>query len=198
MTSTSRERTESNAITSISSPLTHIFDVSLSSGVVPAKLKIPRVVPLFKIGDKSLFSNYRPISVLPSFYKVLEKLVYNRNIDYMGKCKILTDNQFGFRKQHSTEYSAVALLYHKISSAIDNNEKTESLFIDFSKAFDTVNHQIFLDKLLHYGFRGVAFNWLEDYLNNKQILFNLMDLIHSIQISNVVPPPVPFLVLCSF
>ena len=83
----------------------HIFDVSLSSGVVPAKLKIPRVVPLFKIGDKSLFSNYRPISVLTSFYKVLEKLVYNRNIDYMGKCKILTDNQFGFRKQRSTEYT---------------------------------------------------------------------------------------------
>ena len=106
----------------------------------------------------------------------------------MGKCKILTDNRFGFRKQHSTEYTSVALLYHKISSAIDNNEKTEGLFIDFSKAFDTVNHQIFLGKLLHYGFRGVAFNWLEDYLNNKQILFSLMDFIHSIQISNVVPP----------
>ena len=116
LTSTSRERTESNAITSISSPMIHIFDVSLSSGVVPEKLKIPRVVPLFKIGDKSLFSNYRPISVLPSFYKVLEKLVYNRNIDYMGKCKILTDNQFGFRKQHSTEYTSAALLYHKISA----------------------------------------------------------------------------------
>ena len=88
----------------------------------------------------------------------------------MGKCKILTDNQFGFRKQHSTEYTSAALLYHKIFSAIDNYEKTESLFIDFSKAFDTVNHQIFLDKFLHYGFRGVAFNWLEDYLNNKQHL----------------------------
>ena len=90
----------------------------------------------------------------------------------MGKCKILTDNQFGFRKQHSTEYTSVALLYHKISSAVDNNEKTEGLFIDFSKAFDTVNHQIFLGKLLHYGFRGVAFNWLEDYLNNIFFQFN--------------------------
>ena len=106
-----------------------------------------------------------------SFYTALEKLVYNRNIK--GKCKILTDNQFGFRKQHSTEYTSVALLYHKISSAIDNNEKTEGFFIDFSKAFDTVNHQILLDKLLQYGFRGVAFNWLEDYLNNKQHFFSV-------------------------
>ena len=74
LTSTSRERTGSNAITSISSPLTHIFDLSVSSGVVPAKLKIPRVVPLFKIGDKSLFSNYRPISVLPLSIKFWKNL----------------------------------------------------------------------------------------------------------------------------
>ena len=74
LTSTSRERTGSNAITSISSPLTHIFDLSVSSGVVPAKLKIPRVVPLFKIGNESLFSNYRPISVLPLSIKFWKNL----------------------------------------------------------------------------------------------------------------------------
>ena len=73
--------------------------------MVPVELKIARVVPLFKAGDKSIFSNYRPISVLPSFSKILEKLVYNRLIDYLSKYKILSDNQFGFRKQHSTEYA---------------------------------------------------------------------------------------------
>ena len=73
--------------------------------MVPVELKIARVVPLFKAGDKSIFSNYRPISVLPSFSKILEKLVYNRLIDYLSKYKILSDNQFGSRKQHSTEYA---------------------------------------------------------------------------------------------
>ena len=99
------------------------------------------MLSLFKAGDKSIFSNYRPISLLPSFSKTLEKLVYNRLIDYLSKCKILSDNQFGFRKHHSTEY-ALALLYHKISSAIDSNEATVGIFINLSKAFDTVNHQI--------------------------------------------------------
>ena len=83
------------------------------------ELKIARLVPLFKAGDKSCFSNYRPISVLPAFSKILEKLVYfyNRLIDYLNMYKILSDNQLGFGKQHSTEY-ALTLLYDKVSLAI--------------------------------------------------------------------------------
>ena len=96
-------------ITLISSPLTHILNLSITSGTVPMELKIARVVPLFIAGDKSIFCKYRPFSVLPSFSKVLEELVYNRLIDYLSKCKILSDNQFGFRKHRSTEY-ALALL----------------------------------------------------------------------------------------
>ena len=98
-------------ITLISRSLTHIFNLSITSGTVPMELKIARVVPLFKAGDKSIFSNYRPISVLLSFSKILEKLVYNRVIDYLSKYKILSDNQFGFREHHSTEYAlALSLL----------------------------------------------------------------------------------------
>lgn len=108
-------------------------------------------MPLFKAGDKSIFSNYTPISVLPFFSKILEKLVYNRLIDYLSKYKILFDNQLGFRKHHSTEYACFSsIIYDKISFAIDNNEVTVGIFIDLSKAFDTVNHQIILDKLHHY------------------------------------------------
>ena len=107
------------------------------------------------------------ISVLPSFSKnILEKLVYNRLIDYLSKYKILSDNQFGFRKHHSTKY-ALALLYDKISSVIDSNEVTVGIFIDLSKAFDTVNHQILSDKLQHYGIRGIAFDWFSDYLKKQ-------------------------------
>ena len=135
--------------------------------MVPVELKIARVVPLFKAGDKSIFSNYRPISVLPSFSKILEKLLYNGLIDYLSKYKILSDNQFGFRKHHSTKY-ALALLYDKISSVIDSNEVTVGIFIDLSKAFDTVNYQILSDKLQHYSIRGIAFDWFSDCLKNRQ------------------------------
>ena len=85
-------------IGSIRSPLTRIFNLSITSGMVPVELKISRVVPLFKAGHKSIFSNCRPISVLPAFSKILEKLLYNRVIDYLSKYNILSDNQFGFRR----------------------------------------------------------------------------------------------------
>ena len=155
-----------DTITSISNPLTHIFNLSITSGIVPVELKIARVVPLFKAGDKSLFVNYRPISILPSFSKILEKIVYSRLMNYLNKYKILSDNQFGFRKNHSTEL-ALTLLYDKISSAIDNNMITVGIFIDLSKPFDTVN-QILLDKLQYYGVRGVAHDWFSNYLQNRQ------------------------------
>ena len=151
----------------ISNHITHIFNLSLTSGIVPLELKIARVVPLFKADDKSSFSNYRPISVLPSFSKILEKLVYNRLIDYLNMYKILSDNQFGYRKQHSTDY-ALTLLYDKVSLAIDDKKFTAGIFIDLSKAIDTVDHTILLDKLQHYGIRGVAHDWFSDYLNNRE------------------------------
>ena len=155
------------SICSISDPLTHIFNLSITSGIVPTEPKTARVIPLFKTDDKSLISNYRPISVLPSFSKILEKVVYNRLISYLNTYKILSDNQFGFLKHHSTEY-ALALLHDKISSSIDKRESTAGLFIDLSKSFDTVDHQILLNKLYHYGIHGIAFNWFSSYLSDRQ------------------------------
>ena len=138
----------------ISSPLTHIINMSI-------------VIPLFKSGDRSLFTNYRPVSVLPAFSKIFERAIYNRLLSYLDKHKVLSNSQFGFRKNHSTEY-ALTLFYEKISSAIDNKKISVGIFIDLSKSFDTVNHEILLDKLRYFGIRGMAYNWFASYLNNRQ------------------------------
>ena len=122
-------------IISISSHLTHIFNLSITSGMVPIELKIARVVPLFKAGDKSIFSNYRPISVLPSFSKILEKHVYNRLIDYLSKYKILSNNQFGFRKHYSTEYGLD-------STSVTNILKDTTTLLNFRNMFRCFKHHL--------------------------------------------------------
>ena len=141
--------------------------LSLSSGVFPEPLKVAHVVPIFKSGDCYISSNYRPISVLPIFSKLFEKVVYNRLIRYIDKYCILNGSQYDFRANHSTSM-ALLQLYNKISSAIDAKEYTIGIFLDLSKAFDTINHNILLDKLQHYGIRGTALDWFKSYLINQQ------------------------------
>lgn len=151
----------------ISEPLTRVLMLSLKSGVVPKDLKIGKVIPLFKAGDPSLFNNYRPISILPCFSKVLEKLVYVRMLKYLNDNEILYKHQYGFRQQHST-YMALLQLIDKISIALDNNMFAVGIFLDLSKAFDTVDYEILISKLYRYGFRDVVLKWLKDYLINRE------------------------------
>ena len=151
----------------LSIPLTFIFNLSLSSGIVPDQLKIARVVPIHKKECKNVFNNYRPISVLPGFSKILERLVFNRCISFLDKHKILHNDQFGFRPKHSTNMAIIKLV-DKIVQATNNDEITAGLFLDLSKAFDTIKHDILLDKMAHYGIRGLVLEWFKNYLSNRK------------------------------
>ena len=108
-------------------PLTHIFNLSFLTGIIPNALKIARVTPVYKANSKEKFSNYRPISVLRCFSKVLEKLMYKRAITFLNKNNILSNNQYGFRAGHSTQQVVIELV-DKISQAIERNEYTVGLF----------------------------------------------------------------------
>lgn len=151
----------------IVSPLTTIFNKSLVNGIFPSKLKTAKVCPIYKGDDKHELCNYRPISVLPIFSKILEKIMCKRLLLYLEANGILTNRQYGFREAHST-CLAIMDLIDEISEALDNKEVAVGVFMDLSKAFDTLNHDILLDKLNIYGIRGTMNDWFRSYLRNRK------------------------------
>ena len=156
---------------SISKPLLHIFSKSLNTGVIPHQLKIAKVIPLFKSGDRSLLDNYRPIALLSSFSKILEKIVCNRLYIFLENNELLSKFQFGFRKEHSTLHPMI-LFMNKLTSALENKQHTIAIFCDLRKAFDSCNHHILLKKLQKVGVRDIELCWFQNYLENrKQYVF---------------------------
>ena len=158
----------------IAQPLVDICNLSFSSAVFPDKLKIAKICPIYKCEDKKIVSNYRPISILSVFSKILEKLMYDRLLCFLDSHQILEASQYGFRRKHST-YMALLDLVDKISCSLDDKLYSIGVFMDLSKAFDTVDHTILLDKLQLYGVRGLACDWFKDYLNNRKQFVQIGD-----------------------
>ena len=151
----------------ISPILSDIINLSFSSGTFPDRLKIARVVPIHKGGNKSELNNYRPISVLPLLSKVFEKIVHCRLSNFLEKLNVLTNSQYGFRKGMSTIQAVMSNLQY-VYEGLDEGSTVISLFLDFSKAFDCIDHKILLRKLERYGIRGIVLQWFKSYLSDRK------------------------------
>ena len=142
-------------------------NTSFTRGIVPDKFKIARVLPVFKNGIQTNMSNYRPISLLSVCNRILEKIMYNRLSNFIEKMNIIYAKQFGFRSHHSTEHAILSIV-DKIHEGIEKGMFSCGIFLDFNKAFDTVNHAILVRKFEHYKIWGIAKDWFVSYLSNRE------------------------------
>ena len=150
----------------LSGHLTRFFNWFLEAGIFPKILKKGTITPILKKGDPRYLDNYRPVSTLPIFGKILEKIIYARLYDFLNSVNAIYDRQFGFRKMHSTCH-AVNYSVNHILQKIERKNHVIGIFIDLSKAFDTIEHSKLLEKLLRYGIRGKAHKILQSYLSNR-------------------------------
>ena len=147
--------------------LSLLFNKSMAQGFFPTKFKTAIVVPIYKKkGSRKNIEQYRPISLLSSLSKILEKLIYKRVSKFLEKSNFFPKTQFGFRKGLSTSH-AISLLVNTITKAMNKKQKTLGLFLDFLKAFDLIDHKILLQKISKCGIRGVTKKWFESYLENR-------------------------------
>ena len=156
----------------ITSPfLSKYFSLFMQNGTFPRCLKQGTITPVYKKGNPQLLDNYRPISTLPCFGKIFEKVIYKRLYSFFSSNQLINENQFGFRSKHSTSH-AINYSIDKIVSETENQKHVLGIFIDLSKAFDTICHTKLTCKLEHYGIRGNALNLIESYLSDRSQLVN--------------------------
>ena len=161
----------SNKLTAIAAPaivapLNTLINRCSSESYFPDILKLAKVIPVDKNNDPNNFSNYRPISLVSPIGKLVEIVLYNRMINYINKFDLLHPNQFGFRKKHKT-VDALACVIKLVRLAIDDKKRACCIFLDLSKAFDSIHHDILLSILFNYGFRGPVHHLLKSYLTNR-------------------------------
>ena len=171
----------------LSKSLTLIINQMITTGIFPDSFKISKITPLFKKGDVSMLSNYRPISLLPTISKIFERILYNQLYDYFNSNNLLAEEQYGFRTNHSTEYAAVKLV-DNVSKEMELGNTPTALYIDLSKAFDTLSFDILLYKLNYYGIKDNAFKLLKNYLTNRRqyVVYNSQNS-ETLDISTGVP-----------
>jgi hypothetical protein len=153
----------------LSECLTLVINQSITTGTFPEHLKIAKVTPIYKKGETHLFENYRPISVLPTISKVFEKVMHLQIQEYFDTFNLFYNSQYGFRPNHSTELAALEVV-DEILTQMDNMKIPLNLYLDLSKAFDSLNHHILLSKLKYYGFETVSLNLMRSYLENRKQL----------------------------
>ena len=147
-------------------PITVLVNQSLTTGIFPDKLKIAKIIPLIKKPNIYNIDNFRPISLLATISKIIEKCVFNQVYSYFERNKHFYGSQYGYRQRHSTETACLELV-DKLMKNLDEGQTPICFFLDLSKAFDTLDHNILLNKLQHYGFRGTELKWFQSYLSNR-------------------------------
>ena len=150
-----------------SDKLSKIINISFITGVFPDLCKLAKVIPIFKKDNQLLCKNYRPISLLPIFSKIFEKVIYTRMYAYLNDNDLIYNRQFGFRSKHSTGHALISSI-ESIKKFMDSGHIVGGVYIDLQKAFDTVNHQILCDKLSFYGFRGKTQQLIQSFLSHRQ------------------------------
>ena len=155
----------------VAAPLSMIFNESLSQGIFPTCMKLVEVVPLYKGKDRNEKSNYRLISLLLTISKVLEKIMYKRVYRFLNNTNQFYYSQYGFRTGHSCN-QAICELIGEIAKNTEKNWTMVCVFLDLSKAFDTLEHSTVIQKLEHYGIKGNALDWFRSYLDNRTIRVN--------------------------
>ena len=157
----------------LSKPTAHIINISLNTSVYPTDWKRTKIIPLYNAGQHNKLDNYRPISVIPAVSKIIEKIVHQQLFDYLEDNNLLEDDQYGFRCCRSTEM-ATTLFIDKIKYKVNNGKMVGAVFLDLSKAFDTLNHGKILDKLESYGVRDAELEWFGNYLfgRSQRVSYN--------------------------